>query len=214
VTGSLGSVPYNSAAFAAEVDWRASDVWDFHLRGGYAPGQPSQATGSIDAYKAFFFNPNYHIGMIMFNYQLANFSGGQTLNNPGMSAANLKSPYDNPIADAMYLSLKPEIRPWDKWTFRPAVVYAVAPNAAGRGNFFYNNWTKQMVNNVSGDDQGGSLGWEFDLGVSFQWDEHFLFALDTGVFMPGSFYAFSNVPGSPNPTSAVFGASARVGVSF
>ncbi|MBI2712487.1 MAG: hypothetical protein HYX41_06495 [Bdellovibrio sp.] len=212
-TGSAGT-GYSAFAVGGEVDWRPSDIWDFHLKSGYAPGQPNSSSGTISTYNAFYFHPNYHIGTIMFNYQLANFAGGQTLNNPGMSASNLKSPYFNPIVNAAYFSLGTEIRPWDKWTFRPGVIYAYAPNAAAAGSFFFNYWTQQMVNNASGVDQGNSLGWEVDLGVTFQWDEHFQFNIDTGIFMPGSFYAFSNVPGTPNQQSAVFAASARVGVSF
>ena len=70
-----------------------------------------------------------------------------------------------------------------------------------------------MHNNTTGSDQGNSLGWEVDFGITFQWDESFQFNLDTGLFMPGSFYAFSNT-GTSNAQSAVFATSARVGINF
>jgi hypothetical protein len=168
---------------------------------------------TIDNYKAFYFNPNYHIAMIMFNYQLANFAGPQTQNNPTLNPSNLKSPYDNPIVDAQYVSLATQIKPWEKWTFRPTFAYAVAPKTAANGQNFFNYWTRTVETNNSGKNQGSNLGWELDLGITFQWDEYFTFSFDNGVFFPGSFYAFSNTP-QDNATSPVFASSVRIGVNF
>ena len=122
VSGTLGSSNYQTVALAGEIDWKPSETWEFLFKSGYAPGQPNQGSASIDTFRAFYFHPNYHIGMIMFNYQLANFVGPQTQNNATLSAAGLKSPYDNPITDAAYFSLSTQIKPWDKWTLRPGLV--------------------------------------------------------------------------------------------
>jgi hypothetical protein len=115
--------------------------------------------------------------------------------------------------DAQYLALSTQIKPWDKWTIKPAFAYAVAPRTAATGQYFYNYWTRTVELNNSGKDQGSSLGWEFDLGLTFQWDEYFTFSLDNGVFFPGNFYAFSNTP-TDNATNPVFATSVRVGISF
>jgi hypothetical protein len=208
-SGTLAASTYSTFAVAGEADWKPSDSFEMMLKTGYAPGQDS----STSDYKAFYFNPNYHIAMIMFNYQLANFAGPQTQNNPNLSRGSLASPYDNPIVDAQYLSLASHFKPWDKWTIRPNLAYAVAPKTAANGQSFYNYWTRTMQVNQSGKSQGSSLGWEFDLGLTFQWDEYFQFSWDNGVFFPGSFYAFSNTP-TDNATSAVFATSVRVGVNF
>ena len=213
VDGTLGSASYRSFAIASEADWKVSDVWAFLLKAGYAPGQENSGSPDLESYRAFYFNPNYHVAMILFNYQLANFAGAQTLNNPGLAPSQLSSPYDNPIVNAGYLALATTIKPSSKWTFKPALIYAHAPRSAKDGDFFLNYWTRSVQQNNSGKDQGQSLGWELDLGVTFQWDEYFQFSFDNGIFFPGSFYAFSNTS-TDNQTSPVFASSVRVGINF
>ena len=151
--------------------------------------------------------------MILFNYQLRNFSGPQTFNNPNATGDTLSSPYYNPIVDAGYVSLAGNIKPSHKWTIRPGLIYAYAPRAAKDGDQFYNYWTGTQQVAAAGHDQGNSLGFEFDLGVTFHWDEYFTFSFDNGILFPGSFFAFSNTP-TDNKTSPVFASSIRVGVNF
>ena len=213
VNGSIAGANYSSFAFVLEADWKASDVWDFQFKAGHVSGQTNLDSQSIDTYRAFYLNPNYHIGMIMFNYQLANFAGPQTNNDPGLSPTQMASPYNNPIVDAQYISIAPQIKPWEKWTFRPGVTYARAPRTAIAGQYFFNNWTHSVSDAPAVKDQGSSLGWEIDLGITFQWDEYFQFTLDEGVFFPGSFYAFSNTA-QDNRLSPVFATALRVGVNF
>ena len=212
-SGTVGSSNYSSLALATELDWKALDSTHFTLKAGYAPGQASTSTESLGTYGAFYFNPNYHIGMILFNYALANFADPQTLNNPALNPNQLGSPYNNPIVNATYAALGSQYKPSDKWTLKPAVIYAVAPQTAKAGNYFVNTWNKKIFKNNAGADQSSSLGWEFDLGVSFQWDDYFQFTWDNGVFFPGQFFAFSNTA-KPNATHPVFGTSLRVGVNF
>ncbi len=213
ISGTLAGAPYQTFGLAGEVTWKAVDSVELWLKTGYASGQAGLSSSTIDTYKAFYFNPNYHLGMIMFNYQLANFGGAQTQNNPNLNLNQLSSPYNNPIVDAAYVAVGAAIKPWDKWTFKPVVVYAIAPQAVGGTSFFYNNWSKQVVANTPGATQGTSLGAEIDLGVTFQWDEYFQFNFDNGLYLPGSFLAFSNTATS-NSLSPVFATSVRIGVSF
>jgi hypothetical protein len=214
--GKASGVDYQGLGLATEVDWKASDSLSLMLKAGYASGQQSgTASANLSKVQSFYFNPNYHIGMIMFNYQLSNFAQNQTNNNPTTGPGALRSPYDNPIVNAAYLALSAQIKPSDKWTLRPALIYAAAPNTAkSDSGYFYNYWTRTTRAFAPGaNNQGSSLGIEADLGISFQWDEFFTFALDTGMFFPGSFYAFSNLA-SNNPVHSIFATSLRVGVSF
>jgi hypothetical protein len=212
-SGSLNNVSYQGLGVASEIDWKPNETWDLLLKAGYASGQSSSSSATGNSQQAFYFNPNYHIGMIMFNYQLANLGGAQTANNPGNSNL-LQSPYDNPIVNAAYASLSTQIKAWDKWTLKPALIYAGALSGASSGSgYFYNYWTRSWRQNNSGKTQGSSLGFEADLGLTFQWDEYFSFALDTGLFVPGSFYAFSNTA-TDNPLSPIFAAAMRIGVTF
>ncbi len=206
---------YSGFGVATEMDWKSNDSLGLLLKAGYASGQPGSSSSSSNGVQAFYFNPNYHIGMIMFNYQLSGFAGAQTANNPGTNPSSLKSPYDNPIVNAAYGSLSAQIKPSDKWTFRPALIYAIAPNTAnGSSPYFYNYWSRSKQSFTQGaTNQGASLGLEADLGLSFQWDEYFTFALDTGLFFPGSFYTFSNLAAA-TPIHPIFATSLRVGVNF
>jgi hypothetical protein len=211
--GKVGAATYQTFGIAGELSFKATEAWELILKAGHAPGQPTLNGQNIDSYKTFYFNPNYHIGMIMFNYQLRNFAGAQTQNNPTLAPNQLASPYDNPIVNATYAALSTNVKPSDKWTIRPGLVYARAPQSAGGTSYFYNYWDKQVHATAAGKSQGNNLGWEFDLGLTFQWDEYFLFSLDNGIFFPGDFFAFSNAA-TDNLTSAVFATSIRVGVNF
>ncbi|HLE00212.1 MAG TPA: hypothetical protein VJB59_08135 [Bdellovibrionota bacterium] len=202
-TGHIGGVDYSSYAIAAEADWKLSEMWQIDLRAGHAPG-------SVD--KVFYFNPNYHLAMIMFNYQLANLSGLQTLNNPAATPSLLASPYDNPIVNANYLSIKGHFKT-DKWDFHATWAYAKAVHPAVAGQSFFNTWTRNVV--VANTNQDSSLGWEMDYGALFQWDDNFQFGADIGFYFPGAFYKFSNAAsGVENATNTVWATNFRAGVNF
>jgi hypothetical protein len=213
VSGQLASATLQSFGVAGEVNWKVSDPLSFDLKVGYASGQPGLSSSTLDSFKAFYFNPNYHIGMILFNYQLANFAAPQTANVAGVNATQLRSPYDNPIVNTTYFSLAAPIKPWEKWTFKPGLLYAIAPQTAGSTSNFYNYWTKTTATSTPGKVQGTSLGWEFDLGITFQWDEAFQFSFDNGIYFPGSYYAYSNTQ-TDNAQSMVYASSVRIGVNF
>lgn len=223
-SGYVGSTPdpsnfldYSTYAVALEANYKSSDTFETNLKAGHAPGQPNLVNPYLDRYRAFFFNPNYHIAMIMFNYQLRNFSGASTLNNPALGQQALVSPYDNPIVNANYVNIGEQIHT-DKWTFNGALIYANATNSAAAGQYFFNYWDKRIAGPVGSPkvavkDQSSNLGVEFDLGATFQYDENFQFGLDFGLYSPGAFYAFSNT-GVDNATSLVFASTAKVGIAF
>ncbi len=211
ITGQLGNSSYQTFGFASEATWKTTDSVEMLLKAGYASGQPNSGGGTIDTFRTFYFNPNYKIAMILFNYQLSNFAGPQNLNNPNLSQSQLKSPYDNPIVNAMYLSVGSHIKPWEKWSLNPVLTYARAHQVASSSQYFYNYSTRST--GLAVQNQGSELGWEFDLGITFQWDEYFQFTLDNGIFFPGNFYAFSN-SSITNATNPVFASSVRIGVNF
>jgi hypothetical protein len=212
VSGTIGGGTYSTWALAAEADWKMSDSWDSSFRAGHAPGQPDSSTQTVDQFKAFYMNPNYKLGLIMFNYQLANFAGPNTLNNPGTSPSALKSPYDNPISNANYLSAGTSFHT-DKWDFHTNWIFARANETAHAASAFYYNRVNNRYEPTGGGDQGSWLGWEMDYGATFQWDDNFQFGLDTGFYFPGSFYEYSATP-TLNKTDTVWATVARVGVSF
>jgi hypothetical protein len=217
--GLIGGDGTNYAAFAlaAELGWRPSDTWESQLKLGHVPGQPNLSNPAIDTYREIFLNPAYRLGLIMFNFQLANFAGPNTLNSSQTAGSQLRSPYDNPITNADYLAFFENIH-LDKWTIRPAFIWAVANQTCSSGNYCFNTWSKQMV--LAQDNQSSSLGWELDVGATYQWDDFFQFKIDTGIWVPGAYYQFSNAVngagGAPieNATSPVFAISLGAGVNF
>jgi len=214
VSGGIGSYPYQTVAAATEVKWALSDSLETLLKVGYAPGQAGfVAPTNTDTFKAFYFNPGYNIGMIMFRYQLANFAGPQTQNSPYLLPNALQSPYFNPVVNAIYAAAGGAWRVTDKWTLRPGIIYAMAPSTAKTGEFAYNYRTGAVPATPAPKDQGNQLGWEADLGLGFQWDESFQVGLDLGIFLPGSFWAYSGTL-TDNPTSPVLGATIKAGISF
>jgi hypothetical protein len=208
VTGDVGGTPYSALAFAAEAGYKASESWEFQLRGGHAPGQTN---GTFQNYRAFYFHPAYQIGNIMFHYQFANFAGPATQNNPAVSSQGLRSPYDNPIVNANYLAAG-TVASTEKWKFNLGFVYAKAAETAVAGQTFFNHWHRRFFTATGS--QGNSLGFEADWGAAFQYDEYFQFRMDMGLWFPGDFYKFSNVAGVDNATSTVFATTAKIGVSF
>ncbi|MBC7691080.1 MAG: hypothetical protein H7222_04875 [Methylotenera sp.] len=212
VSGDLGGSSYKTFAVATEIKWKPNDTFELNSKLGHAPGQGNIQGTQAEKFKAFFFNPNYRLGLIMFNYQLANFAGVQTTNNPGATSGNLSSPYDNPIVNANYLALGGTLHA-EKWHFRTNFITAKASESAGASGNFYNYWTRKYVANTTGKAQDKGLGSEIDFGTSFHWDETFQFHFDFGWYYPGDFYRFSNaLAENANPT--IFGASLKAGVAF
>jgi hypothetical protein len=237
VSGNVAGIPYSTWALAAETDYKASDTWEFESHFGRAPGQPDDSGPTPSNLKGYYFHPNYQVGLIMFNYQLANFHGPNTLNGVGqggtaaqVTAADLLSPYDNPITNADYLNVGTLLHA-EKWTFDLNFLIARANEVCQASqSWCFNSWEHRLVTQNQGD-QSRSLGWELDTGASFQYDENFNFRLDTGLFFPGQYYAYANTPpgatqdgttynngttASPttNQTSVIWAVVGKVGVQF
>lgn len=215
-SGNIGGVPYSAKAVAGEVQFKATSHWDFSAKVGSAPGQSNVANAaSPSGFGGFFFHPNYRVGMIMFGYQLGALGGMQSQNNPTATANNLASPFDNPITNATYISVGTQFGfgAGDRWKARFNFLTATAQQVAAAGSAYFNTWSRKFENNASGITQDSSLGTEYDLGVTYHLDENFQFAFDLGVFLPGSFYTFSNT-GTPNARNTVFANAIRVGINF
>jgi hypothetical protein len=221
VSGNVSGINYSTWALAAEADYKLSETWDFQVHVGHAPGQPSDISSTPSTYKAYYFHPNYQIGLIMFNYQFNNFAGPNNQNNAATAGNQVSSPFDNPITDANYANGIILLHA-DKWTFDGSFTFARATDACSASQpYCWNNWLREMVPRNQGD-QDKALGWEMDYGAAFQYDEYFTFRLDGGLYFPGAFYSYANTSpaaiatGSPasNSTSTVLALVGRVAISF
>jgi hypothetical protein len=213
VGGDVSGVKYTTFAVATEASWKFNDQWEADLKAGHAPGQPSSANATPESFRAFFFHPAYRTGLILFNYQLANFAGPNFTNNPAITESSLRSPFDNPVVNATYLRLGGSYKS-DKWNLSSHLIYALAPEAANAGQYFYNTVSRKIDSTKPAvSSQGTHLGTEWDASATFQWDESFTFGADLGLLFPGAYYGFSNTA-TANKLDPVFAAVFRAGVSF
>lgn len=197
--GSIGDISdadainsLSALGFAGEVRLDMP-LWKHVLKFGHAPGQQNSdaksTTGTrTNEYGALYFHRNYNIANIMFNYNLNGFGG----NNPDDYTIP-NSPYDTAVVNAKYLTLQTGTT-GEQWSWYVRGVHARAnvSASAGKDVFVHSRRAYEFANF----DQETSLGWEFDLGGAFQWDESIRFGLDMGIWFPGDFFKFNN--GNPN----------------
>jgi hypothetical protein len=212
VTGEVSGTNHNTVAAALEVDVKPSDRLSFDFKAGYAPGQGNvnAGTNSPDNFTAFFFHPEYRPGNLLFNYQFRNFAGPNT-NLASGNTNQLVSVFDAPIVNAIYGSIGGGYR-IGRWRPYGSFLAAFAPETAAQGRGFYNHIERRFVNSAT-DNQSGFLGYEFDFGVEFFWDDFFTAGLDMGIFVPGPFWEFTNSTTVADPLP-VMGGVLRLGVVF
>lgn len=222
VTGNLSGTNYTSFAVLTETGFKPNDTWETKLKIGYVPGQGGSSSNALGTYSAFYLNPSYKLGLLLFNYRFDQFAINQTTNNPGNNSnpsfgagSNyLGSPYDAPITNALYFAATQNFQPWDKWGFSATGVFAIAMQTAQAGQFFFNSWDRRMdPSGAAIKTQGNILGGEFDLGAKYQWDEYFHFKLDAGILIPGSYFGFNNTA-TDNALGPLFGVTLGAGVNF
>jgi hypothetical protein len=215
--GDLIGYQYKAFALALEAKYRASDSWSFQAKAGKVPGQPNSPNANANGvgqpqekWSMVYFHPNYRLGLLMFNYNFANFAGNNNQNNT--TTGSTRSIYDNPITNANYLMLGTTLSA-DKWQFTGTFVTARANETASTGQNYFNTLNRAYSSKPADHGQSKSLGTEFDLGAAFNWDEFTTFAIDFGLLMQGDFYRFSGT-GPDQDLKTVFGAVGSVGIKF
>ncbi len=210
--GDLIGIPYKAFAIATELKFRASDSWQMSAKAGKVPGQPNSPSASTDKWSMVYLHPSYRLGLLMFNYNFANFSGNNNPNNA--TATETRSIYDNPITNANYVMLGTAFTA-DKWRFSASFITAKADESAVTGQQFFNTLNRAYSDVAGGavKEQGSSLGSEIDLGIALNWDEYTTFGLDVGFLFQGDFYKFGNAA-ADNDIGTVFGAVGSVGIKF
>lgn len=218
VSGDVGGIPYRGYAFALETKLDVTDHFETGIKLGHAPGQPNlkdplTLNPKPDSIRTFYFHPAYRLGLIMFNYQPRNFTGPNTLNNPNTDPSTTRSPFDNPITNAKYLSWGLGYKT-GKWKFSGAFTYAMAQEAASKNSgSFFNTWDRRYRTNLATKDQSKSLGWEMDYGVLFHFDDSLVVGFDVGWWFVGDYYKFSNTL-AENSTKPIFANTLKLGISF
>lgn len=207
VTGTIAGKDYSTVAAAAQIHAKLSDAWVVRLNGGLADGQENVAAGSQPTkFSAFSFHPDYRPGLIMFNYQLRNFSGS--------SSSTSNSPFNNPVTNARFLSLGVQNRS-GKWSHELLGLFAIAATASDgvAGSLYFNSLDGHYRTNAGGPAQEKGLGFEVDYTLGYEWDEAMKIGLTFGLYAPGKFFEFSN-SGTKNSLSTIFGSGLNLAVNF
>ena len=203
ITGKVGNYDYATVAGAVNVDAQVNDHWNVKVNLGSADGQDSMSpTGNPTKVTAFYFHPDYRPGFLMFNYNYRNLSTASA------------SPYDNPVTNARFLAVDFDYH-LGKWNHGFQGVYAIADKACDgvAGNRCYNTWDRAYKTENGSAAQEKGLGMELDYLLAYQWDDAFRIGLNTGLYFPGKFYAFSN-SATLNNQKTVFGTSLNMSVQF
>jgi hypothetical protein len=201
-SGRISGVTASTYALALEGRYAASEAWNFSTRLGHIPGQSADAS----KIRGFFAHPNYKLGLILFNYQLAGLSG------INLGSGALTSVFNAPLTNANYLHLAGDYTS-GKWQFRGSWTYAQALETAGTSGNYYNQWTREFEAAGGSVAQASALGWELDAGATFHWDDHFEFKADAGAFMPGDFFKYTAADPA-NQTGTVLAFVMGVGAKF
>ncbi len=216
-TGEIGDVngvgtrnTYKATALAIESALKY-DTWRHTLKFGTAPGQSAALTGARGGnFSAVQFHRSYKIGMIMFNYNLANLgptnpdcvppSVGGSTPSPSCVSPTASSPYDAMITNARYVMLSTQ-KNWEQWGLNFGVVWAQANETAQAGKDFFHHRTRQWFTSAA--TQSKNMGFEFDLGARYNWDDNISFGADFGLFLPGDYFKYINSATAQGPAKAV-----------
>jgi hypothetical protein len=200
--GKVSGTDASTFALAFEGRYASSDVLNFSAKAGHVPGQ----SGDNKKIRGYHLHPNYKTGLILFNYQFANFNGA----NIGPDAT--ASVFNAPITNASYLQLGGDYTS-GKWVFRGSWLYARANETAPASGPYFNQWTRTFGTANASVAQSNSLGWELDAGTTLKWDDHFEFKADAGMFVPGDFFKFTGTT-TENQTGSILAVVLGVGAKF
>lgn len=205
VSGLVASHSYSTVAAAIKASAQATEHWKYKVNLGSASGQASTPVGTLSKTNltAFAFHPDYRPGLLMFNYNYRNIA-----NQAG-------SPYDNGVTNAKFVSLGADYET-GKWTHSFEWLYAMADKGADgvAGDAYFNTLDHQyQTQDANAAAQDKAMGWEFDYGLGYDWDEAIRFGLEMGLYFPGKFYDFNN-SATPNSHKTVFGTNLNMMVRF
>jgi hypothetical protein len=198
-SGLVASQTYSTVAGVVKASATLTDHWNLKVNAGSASGQGT-TTGSTKL-TAFYFHPDYRPGLLMFNYNYLNIANGTG------------SFYDNPITNARFLSLSGEYSS-GKFSHELLGLLGMADQVAdGTTSQYFNTWSGHYETGIAGPSQGKSLGFEMDYSLGYDWDEYTRFGIDTGLYFPGSFFAYGGT-GTSNVTKTIFGTQFNMTVKF
>jgi len=205
--GQKQDIQVQTWSIAGEMQWNFNKILEFLIQTGYASGQSNHQDQALSKIDQFIFHPSYQIGNLLFHYRLRNF--GKTSGSKNLVETD--SPFCEPISNAIYFNFGTKIYPNERWMIYPHILFAFADQAAKKGKYFFHHWEQESFQAQV--DQKYFLGWEFGLGVQFDWDDHAKFSWHNGIFFPGGFYKFNNTT-QPNSVSPALASVLQLSIQF
>lgn len=169
--------PYKSRAFLTKMKYDLNAKWAVEVNGGFVSGDKGEQTSQFEA---LYLNPNFHVGRLMWRYNLRAVESD-------VSRENI---FDSYITNATYAKLK-GIYTSEKWTWGIGVLWAKANEVAQSGVSAFNHEKNTIFNaNFNQDD---SLGYELEADFTYQWNTNVAINGSIGYHIVGDYYAFTNL---------------------
>ena len=192
-TGKEVSVNGYGIAAEFEVPGKEDSKWDYTFKLGMATGY----NGSEASYGAYAFNPNYDVGMLLFNQRLGNFDIFNTnvIKNGATSVSQTAD--DEMISNVAYIAPSVNYSFTDKWSLRNTVVYA--------------QLLETQKNSV---DSTKDLGLEWDIDLVYKHSKKIQWVNQVGLLFPGD--AWKNGTGTDGnySNSFTYGFTSKAAISF
>ena len=194
--GDGDDVTVSGFALAGEFDWRPRETkWDFGVKLGLASGDDPETDAKYEGYA---FNRNYDVAMLMFNHPLGKYDvlrsrpfRGDVYEAGGGMPTNA-APDVESISNALYLAPRAKYAFNERWSMDGTLV-------AG--------WVSQ--NPLVGADPGKSLGYEFDVSLTYSPRKGVMWVNQAGLLFPGDAWK-----GTEYSNSFAYGLGTKAAISF
>ncbi|MCT4642411.1 MAG: hypothetical protein N4A33_08955 [Bacteriovoracaceae bacterium] len=184
----------DATAYIFESNYKLSEKWSLELNAGMVSGDAK----NDDSYEAMYLNPNYQLANIMFRYNLHGFQQPNT------------NPLESSIRNTTYINLNTHYTTAN-WNWTIGFTMATAEQTANNGEGFYNHETKRYATATA--DQSDDLGYEVDLGFSYEWNPQIMVTGYIGYYAVGDYYSFTNTATEAD-TANILASGLGLSVSF
>lgn len=193
-------VELSGFGLAAELGYRTGNLL-LNLKTGLASGDDPDTA----RFEGYFFSPNYHVAMMMFNYPMGQYdvlkstlAGTRATTGTAASLSGLDTEV---VSNAIY--------------FAPNLEWTVGERYDLLANFCYAILHKPPVPTstaAGGGSVGTSLGFESDLGFRYHLTDKFTWETQIGLFFPGT--AWAGTPSNSYKTDFAYGATTKAAINF
>lgn len=186
---------YKARAILFESNWNLSDRWTL----GFDAGRVSGHGGDTRKFEAMYLHPNYHVGEILFRYNLHAIAD---------DSLNI---YDSYVTNANYYKIRADYLR-NKWTWHGHVLMAKADEAAREGELSFQHETNRQA--VANANQSDNLGVELNFGFNYQWNNELAIGASLAHLFTGDYYKFLDDQNNETGTKNMYLIQFSLGMTF